>query len=68
MSKVKKPEIFEKLNISVEEAVAYSGVGRNRIRELMKEPDCDFVLRVGERKSLIRREKFEEYLMPRMEI
>lgn len=68
MSKVKEPEIFEKLNISVEEAVAYSGVGRNRIRELMKEPDCDFVLRVGNRKSLIRRERFEEYLMSRMEI
>lgn len=68
MSKVKEPKIFEKLNISVEEAVAYSGVGRNRIRELMKEPDCDFVLRVGNRKSLIRRERFEEYLMSRMEI
>lgn len=68
MSKVKEPEIFEKLNISVEEAVAYSGIGRNRIRELIKDPDCDFVLRIGNRRSLIKRRKFEEFVMAQLEI
>ena len=28
----------------------------------MKSPDCDFVIKVGVKKDIIRREKFEEYL------
>lgn len=55
--------IWEKLNITVEEAAVYSGVGINRIRELMNERDCDFVLKVGCKKNLIKRAKFEQYLM-----
>lgn len=53
--------VWEKLNISVEEAAAYTGVGRHKIRELMCEQDCDFVLKVGTKKSLIKREKLERY-------
>lgn len=55
--------VWEKLNISVEEAAAYTGIGMHKIRELMNERDCDFVLRVGNKKSLIKRERFERYLI-----
>lgn len=54
--------VWEKLNISVEEAAAYTGIGMHKIRELMCERDCDFVLKVGSKKSLIKREKLERYL------
>lgn len=56
---------WEKLTLSVEEAAAYSGIGINRIREIMNERDCDFVLRVGARKTVIKRTKFERYLLAR---
>lgn len=60
---MKEIPMWEKLNITVEEAAAYSGIGENKIRELMAEIDCDFVLKVGCRKNLIKRSKFERYLM-----
>ena len=68
MSGIKEVAICEKINLSVEEAAAYSGVGQRKIRELLEEPDCDFVLRVGTGKKLIKRKKFEAYLAARTEI
>ncbi len=56
---------WEKLTLSVEEAAAYSGIGINRIREMMNEKDCDFVLKVGCKKSVIKRARFEKYLLAR---
>ena len=60
---MKEVPVWQKLSITVEEAAAYSGIGINRIRELMNERDCDFVLKVGCKKSLIKRAKFEHYLL-----
>lgn len=54
--------IWNKLNITVEEAAAYSGIGVHKIRELMNERDCDFILKVGRKKNLIKRVKFEQYM------
>ena len=68
MSGIKEVAICEKINLSVEEAAAYSGIGQHKIRELMEEPDCDFVLKVGSKKSIIKRKKFEAYLAARTEI
>ena len=62
---MKEMPVWQKLNMTVEEASAYSGIGINRIRELMNERDCDFVLKVGCKKCLIKRIKFERYLMSR---
>lgn len=53
--------IWQKLNITVEEAATYSNIGINKIREIMKEKDCDFVLKIG-CKNLIRRNRFEKYI------
>ena len=53
--------IWKKATISIEEAVVYTGIGLNKIRELTSDENCDFVLWVGS-KRIIKRKKFEEYL------
>ena len=53
--------IWEKANLSLEEAAAYYGIGINRIRALTDTDDCPYVLWVGN-KRLIKRKAFEKYL------
>ena len=53
--------IWEKSNLTVEEAAAYSGIGGNKIRELSDNQNCPFVLWNGS-KRLIKRKKLDEYL------
>ncbi|MBQ8814615.1 MAG: transposase [Lachnospiraceae bacterium] len=55
---VKTIPIWEKANLTLEEAAAYSGIGINKLRELTNEKNCDFVLWVGN-KRLIKRRKFD---------
>ena len=57
---MKEVPIWEKSNLTLEEAAAYSGIGVNKLRELTDNKDCDFVLWVG-KKRLIKRKKFDEY-------
>lgn len=54
--------IPQKLLLTVDEAAEYSNIGEARIRELINEPDCDFVLKKGAY-SLIKRVRFEKYLL-----
>ncbi len=54
--------IPQKLLITVEEAAEYSHIGVHKIRELLGEKDCDFVLKKGSY-SLIKRVKFERYIL-----
>lgn len=58
---VKEVPIWEKSNLTVEEAAAYTGIGINKIRELSSGNNCPFVLLVGN-KRLIKRRKFDEYV------
>lgn len=60
MDKVNIP-IWEKSNLTLSEAAAYSGIGINKLRELSDEKRCPFVLFVGT-KRLIKRKKLDEYL------
>lgn len=53
--------VWEKVNLSLEEASAYSGIGINKLRELTNAKDCKFVLWVGN-KRLIKRRQFEEFI------
>lgn len=55
-------EINEKVGITVLEAAKLSSIGKDKIYQMMKEPDCDFVLQVGDKKCVIMREKFVKYL------
>ena len=56
--------IWEKMTLTLEEAAAYSNIGINKIRELTKEIDCDFVVYIG-KKRLIKRKEFERYVSER---
>lgn len=43
MSKKEIP-IWEKSNLTLEEAAAYSGIGINKLQQLTDKEDCEFVL------------------------
>ena len=53
--------IWEKSNLTLEEAAAYSGIGINKLREITNERGCNFVLFVGT-KRLIKRRRLDAYL------
>jgi len=53
--------IWEKSNLTLDEASAYSGIGINKLRKLSDERNCNFVLWNGS-KRLIKRRKLDEYL------
>ena len=53
--------IDRKFLLTIEEAAEYTNIGTKKIRELVKKPDGDFAVRVGN-KCLIRRNMFEDYL------
>ena len=59
--------VWEKMNLTVEEAAAYSNIGINKIDEMAKAPNCSFVLYIG-RKKLIKRKEFEQYIAKSVEI
>lgn len=58
---MKEVPIWEKSNLSLEEAAAYFGIGVNKLRELTNEKNCRLVLWVGN-KWLIKRRLFEQYI------
>lgn len=60
--------IWKKVTLTVEEAAKYSNIGINKISALLNQPDCPFVLYVGEHKRLVKREKFERYIEKSYEI
>lgn len=57
----KEVPISEKSNLTLEEAAAYFGVGVNKLRELTEDRNCQFVLWVGS-KRLIKRRQLDDYL------
>lgn len=58
---MKEVPIWEKSNLTLEEAAAYSGIGINKLRQITDDDDCEFVLWIGT-KRLIKRRKFDEYI------
>ena len=59
--------IWQKVMLTKEEAAAYSHIGINKLEELLKIPNCPFVLYVGKKKPIKRRE-FEAFLTENVEI
>lgn len=53
--------IWEKSNLTVEEAASYSGIGRDKIKEISNGDNCPFVLWIGT-KRLIKRKQFDAYI------
>lgn len=59
--------IDRKMLLSIREAAEYSNIGINKIDELLKQPNCPFVLYVGTKK-LVKRRAFEEFIEGRVAI
>lgn len=57
----KEVPVWEKSNLTLEEAAAYSGIGEHKLRELSDKEDCEFVLWIGT-KRLLKRKKLDEYI------
>ena len=53
--------IWHKLNLSIEETAAYSGIGIGKLYEITSQENCPFVLWIGSRR-MIKREAFEKYV------
>ena len=59
--------IDRKMLLSIREAGEYSNIGINKIDEMLKQPNCPFVLYVGTKK-LVKRKAFEEFIEGRVAI
>lgn len=58
---MKEVPIKDKLNLTIEEAAAYSGISERVLRNRLAEGNYDFILKNGT-KTLIKRRLFERYL------
>lgn len=58
---MKEVPIKDKLNLTIEEAAALSGISEKVLRSRIAESNYDFILKNGT-KTLIKRRKFEKYL------
>lgn len=56
--------IWHKVSLTLDEAVAYSGIGKNTLRKLSDERGQSFTFFVGEGrgKRMIKRKEFDEFI------
>lgn len=66
-SKKQEVPIWEKACLTIDEASKYSNIGINKIQELARNPRNRFVLNVGNKK-LIKRKEFEQFITNNIEI
>lgn len=59
--KVERVPINQKIALTIREAAEYSSIGINKIDAMLKQPGCPFVLFIGTRK-LVKRKEFEKYI------
>ena len=59
--------IHEKVTLTIKEAAEYSNIGINKIDSMLRAPGCPFVLFVGTKK-LVKRKEFEEYISQKLVI
>ena len=59
--------IHLKVTLTIREAAEYSNIGINKINSLLRTPNCPFVLYVGTKK-LVKRKEFEEYISGKLVI
>lgn len=60
-NKPKQVPIWEKSNLTLTEAAEYFNIGEHKLREITNSRNCNFVLFIGN-KRLIKRREFEKYL------
>ena len=57
--------IHLKTTLSIREAAAYSNIGINKIDRMLRSPNCPFVLFVGTKK-LVKRKEFEQFISSKL--
>ena len=62
-----KVPIHLKMTLTAREAAEYSNIGINKIDSMLRTPNCPFVLFVGTKK-LVKRKEFEQYISQRLVI
>lgn len=59
--------IHLKMTLTIREAAEYSNIGINKIDNMLRSPNCPFVLFVGNKK-LVKRKEFEQYISDKLVI
>lgn len=59
--------IPQKAALTVREAAAYTNIGINKIDSMLRKPKCPFVLYVGTKK-LVKRKEFEKFISEQLVI
>ena len=62
-----KVPIHQKITLTIKEAAEYSNIGINKINQMLRSPNCPFVLYVGTKK-LVKRKEFEDFIRSQIEI
>lgn len=60
-----KIPIHLKMTLTIKEAAEYSNIDINKIEKMLREPNCPFVLYVGTKK-LVKRKEFEEFISKKL--
>lgn len=59
--------ISEKITLTIAETAELSNIGQNKLSELLNNPRCSFVLYVG-KKRLVKRKEFEDFISKNVEL
>lgn len=62
-----KVPIHLKMTLTIKEAAEYSNIGINKIDSMLRTPNCPFVLYVGTKK-LVKRKEFEHFIANKLVI
>ena len=57
--------IHLKVTLTIREAAEYSNIGINKIDSLLRTPNCPFVLYVGTKKP-VKRKEFEQFIRQKL--
>ena len=57
--------IHEKVTLTIKEAAEYSNIGINKIDAMLRSPNCPFVLFVGTKKP-VKRKEFEQFISSKL--
>ena len=66
-NEINKVPIQLKVALTAREAAEYSNIGINKIDSMLRTPNCPFVLYVGTKK-LVKRKEFEQFISQRLVI
>ena len=64
---VEELQVPIKMTLTIKETAAYSNIGINKIESMLRSPNCPFVLYVGSKK-LVKRREFEQYISHKLMI